>query len=212
MRECKWNDRPSRRTSSKARATSLAAPVGIVLGLLLLAAAYLWALSGPGAHRVAAIGGAYELTAANGQTVTDRSFAGRYRLIYFGYSACRDICPTTLNEVGRAMELLGDRASSIQPLFITVDPEHDTPEVLRSYLSAFTPRLVGLTGTPVQIHRVQQEYRLASTIHPNTNGRGYVVDHGSVLYLMGPEGHYVAPIRADETGAEMATDIARHLS
>ncbi len=212
MRACRWSDRSARKTRSKARATSLAAPVGIVLGLLLLTAAYLWALGGPGAHRVAAIGGAYELTAADGQTVTDRSFAGRYRLIYFGYSACRDICPTTLNEVGRAMELLGDRASSIQPLFITVDPEHDTPEVLRSYLSAFTPRLVGLTGTPVQIHRVQQEYWLASTIHPNTNGRGYVVDHGSVLYLMGPEGHYVAPIRADETGAEMATDIARHLS
>ena len=212
MRACRWSNRSARKTRSKARATSRAAPVGIVLGLLLLTAAYLWALGGPGAHRVAAIGGAYELTAADGQTVTDRSFAGRYRLIYFGYSACRDICPTTLNEVGRAMELLGDRASSIQPLFITVDPEHDTPEVLRSYLSAFTPRLVGLTGTPVQIHRVQQEYRLASTIHPNTNGRGYVVDHGSVLYLMGPEGHYVAPIRADETGAEMATDIARHLS
>ncbi len=212
MRVCRWSDRLSRTTRSKARTTSLAAPVGIVLGLLLVTAAYLWALGGPGAHRVAAIGGSYELTAANGQTVTDQSFAGRYRLIYFGYSACRDICPTTLNEVGRAMDLLGDRASSIQPLFITVDPEHDTPEVLRSYLSAFTPRLVGLTGTSVQIHRVQQKYRLASTIHPNATGAGYVVDHGSVLYLMGPDGHYVAPIRADETGAEMATDIARHLS
>ena len=212
MRACRWSSRRPRTTRSRARANSLAAPLGIVLGLLLVTAAYLWALGGPGAHRVAAIGGSYELTAANGQTVTDRSFAGRYRLIYFGYSACRDICPTTLNEVGRAMDLLGDRAPSIQPLFITVDPEHDTPEVLRSYLSAFTPRLIGLTGTPVQIHTVQREYRLASTIHPNTAGRGYVVDHGSVLYLMGPDGRYVAPIRADETGAEMATDIARHLS
>ncbi len=212
MRGCRWSDRPSRPARSRARATSPAAPVGIVLALLLAAAAYLWALGGPGAHRVAAIGGSYELTGADGQTVTDRSFAGRFRLVYFGYSACRDICPTTLNEVGRAMDLLGDRASSVQPLFITVDPQHDTPEVLRSYLTAFTPRLVGLTGTPVQIHRVQQEYRLASTIHPATTGKGYVVDHGSVLYLMGPDGHYVAPIRADETGAEMASDIARHLS
>ncbi len=212
MRGCRWSDRPSRPARGKARATSPAAPVGIVLALLLAAAAYLWALGGPGAHRVAAIGGPFELTGANGQTVTDRSFAGRFRLVYFGYSACRDVCPTTLNEVGRAMDLLGDRASSVQPLFITVDPQHDTPEVLRSYLSAFTPRLVGLTGTPVQIHRVQQEYRLASTIHPAATGKGYVVDHGSVLYLMGPDGHYVAPIRADETGAEMASDIARHLS
>ena len=198
MRGCRWSDRPSRPTRGKARATSPAAPVGIVLALLLAAAAYLWALGGPGAHRVAAIGGPFELTGANGQPVP--------------YSAWRDVCPTTLNEVGRAMDRLGDRASSVQPLFITVDPQHDTPEVLRSYLSAFTPRLVGLTGTPVQIHRVQQEYRLASTIHPAATGKGYVVDHGSVLYLMGPDGHYVAPIRADETGAEMASDIARHLS
>ena len=212
MRACRWTDLTSRTRRRKARTASLAVPLCIVAALLLLAGGYLRALGGPGAHRGAAIGGPFELTAATGQTVTERSFAGRYRLIYFGYSACRDICPITLDEVGRAMDALGDRAASIQPLFITVDPEHDTPEALRSYLSAFTPRLVGLTGTPRQIRRVQQEYRLASSIHPNGTGAGYTVDHGSVLYLMSPDGRYVAPIRADKTGAEMAADIARHLS
>ncbi len=201
---------PLRTPRRRARPASLAAPLGLVAGLLLATAGYLWALGGPGAQRVAAIGGPYELTAATGQTVTDRSFAGRYRLIYFGYSACRDICPTTLDEVGRALDALGERAARIQPLFITVDPLHDTPEVLRGYLAGFTPRLVGLTGTARQIRQVQQEYRLASTVHPN--GGGYTVDHGSVLYLVGPDGRYLAPIRADETGAEMAADIARHLS
>ena len=186
------------------------AALGGVAALLVLAAGYLAMLGGPGASRTAAVGGPYELTASTGQTVTERSFAGRYRLIYFGYSACRDICPTTLVEVGHALDALGARADRVQPLFVTVDPGHDTPAVLRAYLAGFTPRLVGLTGTARQIRQVQQEYHLASTVHPN--GAGYTVDHGSVLYLMGPDGRYLAPIRADGSGAEMAAAIARHLS
>ena len=208
MRACRWTDPAPRRR--KPRVASLVVPLCLLAAFLLLAAGCLQLLGGSGARRGAAIGGPFELTAATGQAVTERSFAGRYRLIYFGYSACRDICPATLDEVGRALDALGDRAARIQPLFITVDPEHDTPEALRSYLSAFNPRLVGLTGTTRQIREVQREYRLASAIHPN--GAGYTIDHGSVLYLMGPDGRYVAPIRADETGAEMAADIARHLS
>ena len=177
----------------------------------MLAAGWLWLLGGPGARR-AAIGGPFELAATTGQVVTERSFAGRFRLIYFGYSACRDVCPTTLGEVGRAMDALGARAGQVQPLFITVDPGRDTPEVLRAYLAGFTPRLVGLTGTARQVRRVQDEYRLGSAIHPHAAGAKYAVDHDSVLYLVGPDGRYVAPIRADETGAEMAAEIARHLS
>lgn len=212
MRPCGWTDPAPATSRGAVRRRSPAVPLCLVAALLLLAGGYLWALGGPGAHRGAAIGGPFELTAATGQTVTERSFAGRYRLIYFGYSACRDVCPTTLDEVGRAMDSLGERAASVQPLFITVDPAHDTPDVLRSYLSAFSPRLVGLTGTARQIRQVQQEYHLASTTHPNGARAGYTIDHGSVLYLMGPDGRYVAPIRADETGAEMASEIARHLS
>ncbi len=189
-----------------------AGPLGIVAGLLVLAAGWLWLLGGPGAHRAAAIGGPFELVAATGQVVTERSYAGRYRLIYFGYSACRDVCPVTLDEIGHAMDALGERAGRVQPLFITVDPGRDTPEVLRAYLAGFTPRLVGLTGTAGQIRQVEAEYRLGSTIHPHAVGARYAVDHDSVLYLVGPDGRYLAPIRADETGAEMAAEISRHLS
>lgn len=195
----------------RARAGAFA-PLGIVAALALFAAGYLWLLGGPGARQRAAIGGPFELVASTGQVVTERSFAGRYRLIYFGYSACRDVCPLTLDEVGRAMDALGAQAGRVQPLFITVDPGRDTPQVLRAYLAGFSPRLVGLTGTPGEIRRVQAEYHLASTVHPHGPGAGDTVDHDSVLYLLGPDGRYLAPIRADETGAEMAAEIARHLS
>ena len=216
MRGCGCSARPPAPASPVPRPPgawrSRAAPLAVVAGLLGLAAAFLWALGAPGGHRRGAIGGPFELVAASGQVVTERSFAGRYRLVYFGYSACRDVCPTTLDAVGRAMDALGAQAARVQPLFITIDPARDTPEVLRAYLAGFTPRLVGLTGTAGQIRQVQAEFRLGSTAHPHAAGASYTVDHDSVLYLMGPDGRYLAPIRADETGAMMASEIARHLS
>jgi protein SCO1/2 len=181
--------------------------------VLLLAGCYLWFLGGTSASQTAAIGGPFELVGANGRTVTDRSFRGRYLLVYFGYTACRDVCPTTLSAVEQALDALGPGAARIQPLFITVDPARDTPDVLRAYLAAMTPRVIGLTGTPAQIRKVQQEYRVTSIVHPaGPGGTGYTVDHSSVLYLVGPDGQYLAPIRADESAADMAAAIAGHLS
>ena len=183
------------------------------VGLLLLAGGYLWLLGGSSPTQQAAIGGRFALTASDGQAVTDHDFRGRYLLVYFGYTNCRDVCPLTLDTIGGALDRLGARAGRVQPLFITVDPERDTPAALRRYLAGFTPRLIGLTGTPQQLRQVEQAYRARSLIHPPRSGAvGYAVDHSSVLYLIGPDGQFLAPIPADASGTEMAADIAGHLT
>ena len=207
----------SKRRTLKRRPTpdrrGLFAVCGAASALLLLAGGYLWVLQGPAPQHPATIGGPFALTAADGGTVTDQSYRGHYVLLYFGYTACEDVCPVTLSAVADALDVLGSRAARVQPLFVTVDPARDTPDVLRRYVAAFTPRLVGLTGTDAQLHQMEQSYRVTSVTHPGHGGAaGYTVDHSSVLYLIGPDGRYLAPIRADESGREMANDIAGHLS
>ena len=202
---CKPTRRPP---SAKPERRGLLAVLGAIAGLLLLTGGYLWFLGGTAPPRSAGVGGPFTLTAANGQTVTERSFQGRYVLVYFGYTSCQDVCPLTLGAVAHAMDVLGPEANRIQPLFVTVDPQRDTPDVLGRYVAGFSPRLLGLTGTSDQLRRMRQDYRVTSIVHPGSAGSaGYTVDHSSVLYLLGPDGHYLAPIRADETGAE---DSARH--
>ncbi len=156
----------------------------------------------------ATIGGPFTLTASTGAQVSDRSLRGRYLLVYFGYTNCRDVCPATLGTLARALTALGPRADRIAPLFITVDPQHDTPAVLRGYVAGFGPRLLGLTGTSQQIRKVEREYHASSTVHPD----GTTLDHSSVLYLVAPDGHYLAPVRADANAKEMTAAIAAYLT
>jgi protein SCO1/2 len=111
------------------------------------------------------------------------------------------------------MDKLGPKADRVQPIFITVDPKRDTPEVVKQYVAAFSPRLIGLTGTPEQIATVAKEYRVYYADHQTEPGsKDYSVDHSSVLYLMGPDGKFVGPIRPDEDGAHMAADLDRLMS
>jgi protein SCO1/2 len=134
-------------------------------------------------------------------------------LVYFGYTFCPDVCPTTLNEVSEALDHLGAKADRLQPIFITVDPKRDTPAVVRQYVAAFTPKLLGLTGTPDQIAKVANEYRVYYAEHRTGPGpNDYTMDHSSVLYLMGPDGQFIAPIRTDETGPEIAADLGKLIS
>ncbi len=187
--------------------------LGATAGLLLLAGGLLSLAGGPSAPRSAAIGGPFALTAADGHAVTDKTFRGRYVLVYFGYASCRDVCPETLSAVADALDVLGPKAARVQPLFVTVDPQRDTPALLGRYVAGFSPRLLGLTGTPGQLREMQQGYHVTSVVHPGgTSPADYTVDHSSVLYLLGPDGRYLAPIRADESGTDMARDIGRYLS
>ena len=142
--------------------------------------------------------------------MTERSFDGRYLLVYFGYASCPDVCPVTLGTLADALDRLGDRAERVQPLFVTVDPDRDTPDVLRRYTAGFSPRLLGLTGTPRQLRDMEQEYRVTSVVHRGP--AGISVDHSSVLYLMGPDGRFITPIRADASAADMADVLGRYVS
>nr|WP_283949904.1 SCO family protein [Limobrevibacterium gyesilva] len=158
------------------------------------------------------IGGPFTLVDGSGKQVTDREFRGKYLLVYFGYTYCPDVCPTTLAEVSAALDKLGSKAAQVQPLFITVDPKRDTPEVMKRYTDAFDSRIIGLTGTPEEIAVVAKEYRVYYAADRPGDGRDdYTVDHSSILYLMGRDGEFMAPIRPDESGAEMAAEISRHL-
>ena len=194
------------------------AAIFALLGVLILAMAG-WMWLSPGlSQRVtgqAGIGGPFELVNGDGKTVTDRAWPGKYLLVYFGYTFCPDVCPTTLNEMAGALEQLGPKANLLQPLFITVDPKRDTPDAVKQFAAAFSPRLVGLTGTQDQIAKAARAYRVFFKVHAPKDGEKadeYTVDHSSIIYLMGPDGRFIAPIRADLPADAMAKDIARHLS
>ena len=118
--------------------------IGLVVAVLILGTgAFMW-LSGGGTASL--VGGPFTLQDGSGRQVTDRDFRGKYMLVYFGYTFCPDVCPTTLNEVADALDRSGSKADRLQPIFITVDPKRDTPAVVKQYVAAFTPRLIGLTG------------------------------------------------------------------
>jgi protein SCO1/2 len=207
MRELDMTAAPDR---PRRPATFVYAVVGLLVAVLLLGTGgFLW-LSGSSVEP--SIGGPFTLENTDGKAVTDHDFRGKYMLVYFGYTYCPDVCPTTLTAVTAAMDKLGAKAKELEPVFITVDPQRDTPEVMKQYISAFTPALVGLTGTPDQIADVAKEYRVYYAKHVTGPGpNDYSMDHSSILYLMGPDGHFVAPIRADETGDEMAASIGKLL-
>lgn len=134
------------------------------------------------------VGGPFTLVDGDGRTVTDQSFRGKWLLIYFGYTHCPDACPTALNDMATALAQLGPKASAVQPIFITVDPERDTPAVVKDYVAAFGAGIVGLTGSPDQLAAVEREYRVYAAKRLNKDG-SYDMDHSSIIYLMDPEGH-----------------------
>ena len=157
------------------------------------------------------IGGPFTLVTPDGTTVTDQTYRGKWLLVYFGFTYCPSSCPTTLLEVATALEKLGADAAELQPLFITVDPQRDTREVLEGYTWSFDSRIVGLTGTPQQIAAIAQEYGVYYATHRTGPGaEDYVIDHSTYLYLMDPYGQFVRAFDADESGDRIA-DAVRDL-
>lgn len=160
----------------------------------------------------ATIGGPFALTDQNGHSVRDTDFAGRYRLIYFGYSFCPDVCPTDLQAIGRGLvrfeKKSPERAAKVQPIFITVDPERDTAPVLKEYVAAFHPRLIGLTGTTAQIAAVAKAYGIYSAKQPASgNGKDYLVDHSRQAILFGPTGDPMVLVPQDEGADAIAAAL-----
>jgi protein SCO1/2 len=153
--------------------------------------------------------GRYLLMDANGRAVTNADFPGRFQLIAFGYTFCPDICPTTLVEAAAIMRRLGDRAEGVQPIFITVDPERDTPEVLATYTAYFHPRIIGLTGSPALVERAAQNFnaRYQKVTEPGAPPDRYHVDHSAGMHLLGPDGSYIRKFGYATPAAEIAERI-----
>ena len=191
---------------------ALYAIMGLLLAILILGSGAYWFLAGeqPGALSV---GGPFALVDGDDRPVTDKTWRGKYMLVYFGYTFCPDVCPTTLTNVADALERMGAKADRVQLVFITVDPRRDTPAVVKQYAAAFGPRVAGLTGTPEQIAAVAKAYRVYYAEHRTGKGPDdYTMDHSSVLYLMGPDGRFIAPVRADQAGPEMAAALTKLVS
>lgn len=156
------------------------------------------------------IGGPYTLVNGQGQIVTQAAFEGHYTLLYFGYTHCVDICPLTLATVSAALDELGKRGESIVPVFISVDPERDTPKVLQDYVERFSPRIVGLTGSETQLQSVVKAFHVSAR-RQAPNGSDYLIDHSSLLYFMDGQNHLVGMIPVDASAHQIASELRRLL-
>ncbi|MGH6792449.1 MAG: SCO family protein [Kiloniellales bacterium] len=181
---------------------------------LLGMAAPLWLGAPAGAADTVTLGGPFELTDQNGVTRTAEDFYGSYPLIYFGFTYCPDLCPTTLAKMTQALDSLAkrapDKAARVVPLFITVDPQRDTVAVLRDYVPNFHPRLVGLTGTPEQIGQVARNYGVFYAPVP-MGGGNYLMDHSGFILLMGPAGEYLTHFESAIDAAQLAEALERRV-
>jgi protein SCO1/2 len=186
-------------------------PLFAIGGVFLAAFAALVAFTSlkPPPPPASAIGGPFQLVAHNGQTVTEKDFLGRPFLVFFGYTHCPDICHTTLFEISEVLRALGPKANA-GALFVTVDPERDTPAVLKDYLSNFDPRIVGVSGERAQLDPMLKEYRIYSK-KAAESGEDYAVDHTTVVYLMDKNGRFVSSFNVGRKPADAARDLERFL-
>ena len=195
--------------SSTARplviATAFAA--SLVVGLLIV----FWAMGGVSkVAQPAAIGGPFQLTDQHGKAVTDKNLKGKPTLIFFGYTHCPDVCPTSLFEMSEVLRAMGKDADKVNAVFISVDPERDTPATMKDYLSSFDPHLEGLSGDPAETAKVITSYRVYAKKVPTKDG-DYTMDHTALIYLMDRDGRFVSPFNLKRTPDEAATDLKRYL-
>lgn len=157
-----------------------------------------------------AIGGPFTLTDQDGRSRTDADFRGSLMLVYFGYTYCPDVCPLTLATMGAAVDSLGEKGKEIAPIFITVDPDRDTPAKMKEYAARFSPRLVALTGTKDQIAQAAKAYHIYYAKHEDSS-TAYTMDHSSIVYLMSRNGKYFTHFSPDTSAQDMAARIAKFL-
>lgn len=159
------------------------------------------------------IGGPFELTDKDGNTVRWNDFDGKYRIVYFGYAYCPDICPTETQRMMQGYAKFAKAepalAEKIQPMFISVDPERDTPAVVGEFASAFSDKLLGLTGTPEQVKQAADNFRVFYSKGEKTPGGGYLVDHSNIVYLFGPKGEPIAVLPTDQGPDAVAADLEK---
>lgn len=198
--------------------TILVVVVGLIIGAAAAIAVFpgarqaLIPSSGPITSGKALVGGPFTLTDDTGKRVTDKDYRGRHMLVFFGFTSCPDICPAGLQLISAAIENLGPKADRLTPIFISVDPERDTPAKLGAYVKNFDPRLVGLTGTPEEIAAVTRAYKVYFKKVPNAESPGdYGMDHTSIIYVMDPSGEFVAHFTPTTTVEEMTAKLDKLL-
>ncbi len=195
--------------------------LAMLLIVVVLAAEWVWLKTGDEgpagdsatAARPQAVvpGGGFTLVDHEGKPASDQAFAGRHLLMLFGYTFCPDVCPTSLGSIVAALDLLEESGEAVQPLFVTLDPERDTPEVLAAYVAAFHPRLIGLTGSPEQIREVAHDYRVYYAKAESGDG-DYLIDHSAYIYLIGPDGRTLTYLKHDASPETLAETIGGYLA
>ena len=196
-----------------ARTARLLLALGAFVAGLVLFSAVIFIVTGRGPSPIAmpsAVGGPFSLVDQDGKPITNDNMKGKPFLVFFGFTHCPDVCPTTLFDVSEIFRALGPDAKGLQALFVTVDPERDTPAVLKDYLSSFDPRIVGVTGDEAAITAAEKAYRVYAKKVP-TDGGGYTMDHTAIVYLMNKDGRFVTPFNIKRRPEEAAADLKRYL-
>ncbi|NVE94906.1 SCO family protein [Altererythrobacter lutimaris] len=162
------------------------------------------------------IGGDFELVGSDGETVRWTDFEGQYRIVYFGFTFCPDICPTDTQRMAQGLEIFAEKrpqqAAKIQPMFISIDPARDTPEKVGEYAAAFSDRLIGLTGSEEQVKAAADTFRVFYSRGEDTPGGGYLMDHSNIVYLFGPDGEPLATLPTDEGAESVAAELNKWVS
>lgn len=186
--------------------------VVFLIGALALAAAAIVTFSPrqQGQSMASSVGGPFALTTAEGKTLTDKEMRGTPFLVFFGFTHCPDVCPTKLFEISETLRAAGAKGEKLRALFISVDPERDTPEVMKSYLGSFDPRIIGLTGSRADIDATVKAYRAYAKKVPQKDG-DYTMDHTALVYLMDKSGGFVGAFNIEQTPAQAAAEWLRHL-
>ena len=196
-----------------ARSARVLLALGAFVAGLVLFSAVIFLVTGRTPSTVAmpsAVGGPFKLVDQNAKPITDVDMKGKPFLVFFGFTHCPDVCPTTLFEVSEIFRALGPEAKDLRALFVTVDPERDTPEVLKNYLSSFDPRIIGVTGDEAAVGAAEKAYRVYAKKVP-TDGGGYTMDHTAIVYLMNKDGRFVTPFNMKRTPQDAAADLKRYL-
>jgi protein SCO1/2 len=179
-------------------AAAFAGILVLVAGLLIGIAFRDQAKGIAGSPLAAAIGGKFDLVDQNGKPFTDADLKGKWQLVFFGYTHCPDVCPTALNDLSLALDQLGAKKKDVGIVFISVDPDRDTPPVLKSYVDSFGGPIVALTGTPDAVAQAAKDYKVFYAKHPRADG-GYDMDHSALIYVMDPQGRFTATFTPDDT-------------
>jgi protein SCO1 len=193
---------------SKSRAFSIRI-AATMAAVAVLAAAAVWLASSPRGSDASLVGGPFALQDGDGKTVTERSMLGRPFLVYFGYTHCPDVCPTELADISDVLAKMGDKA--IPALFVTIDPERDTPKIVQDYVSSFDPHIIGLSGSPQAIGAATKGYRVFARKGQVQSDGGYSMDHSSIVYLMNKAGGFVEALNLERPPEETAKELESYL-